>query len=194
MSASVVAMRCPFEAIHFVFKRSPGKAQRQNAGSPKGVENLFRKAKFFCREMSCFCRELFFWPGIVKITGDTGVEVKGCSRNAMEGVFEFSGGWEAFRKWDCVLAQSYPCVEEDGFIDEILEEERTVEMGTGFEKDAEDLPFCEFCQDSGEGKVASGIGDDLNLDALLRERFDLIWGGSGAGEDEEVTIAGVDEL
>jgi hypothetical protein len=86
----------------------------------------------------------------VKIAGDTGVEVKGSSRNAMEGVFEFSGGWDAFCKRDCIFAQSYSCVEEDGFIDEILEAERTIEMRTGFEKNAEDLPFSEFCQDSWE--------------------------------------------
>jgi hypothetical protein len=79
----------------------------------------------------------------VKIDGDTDVEVKGCSRNAMEGVFKFSEGWDAFRKWDCVLAQSYSCVEEDGFIYEILEEERTVKMRTGFEKEIEDLTFCQ---------------------------------------------------
>ena len=45
----------------------------------------------------------------------------------MEGMFKFSGGRDAFSKRNRILAQSYSCMEEDGFADEILTEEGSVE-------------------------------------------------------------------
>jgi hypothetical protein len=50
-------------------------------------------------------------------------------------------------------------VEEDGFVDEVLLEERAVEVRAAFEEDAEDVALGESGEDGGEVEVARVVRD-----------------------------------
>jgi len=77
-------------------------------------------------------------------------------------------------------------IEEDGFVDEVLAEERAVEVRTAFEEDAEDVAFGESGEDGGEAEASVVVGDLVDFHAEGAESGSLGGESGGTAEDEEV--------
>ena len=65
-------------------------------------------------------------------------------------MLEEVGRGEAFGEGDGLVAKLGLGVEEDGFVDEVLAEEGSVEVGAALEQDAKDVALGEGGEDSGE--------------------------------------------
>jgi hypothetical protein len=124
----------------------------------------------------------------VEVAGDAGVWAVGGSGDAVEGLLEEVGGGDAFGEGKGLVAQFGVGVDEDGFVGEVLAEESTVEVGTAFEEEADDVAFGESGEDGVEAEASSVIGDSFDLDAERAEGGGLFVWGEGAAEDEEVGL------
>jgi hypothetical protein len=105
----------------------------------------------------------------VEIAGDAGVCAVGCSGDAVERLLEEVGGGDALGEGEGLVAQFGFSVDEDGFVYEVLTQERAVELGAAFEEEAEDVPFGEGGEDGGEAEVPGVIGNLFDLDAEISE-------------------------
>ena len=84
-------------------------------------------------------------------------------------------------------------VEENGFVDEVLAEEGSVEVGAGLEEDAKDIAFREGIEDGGQGEASGVFGDGFDVDVARGQVGNAVGGSGGAGEDQNVrALAGSD--
>lgn len=144
--------------------------------------------------MSCSCSELFFWPGIVEIARSAKIGPEGGVGGAMEALLDCRSGSDAVGEGKGMIAELYGSLKEHNLVDEVLKKECTVEAGTGFEEDAEDLSLREFCEDRRESEMACVIGDDLDFDTVFAKLVDLFGRSGGAGDQEQVAVDGAKKL
>ncbi len=105
----------------------------------------------------------------MEVAGDGGVRTVGCSGDAVEGLLEEVRGGDTLGEGDGLIAEFGFGVDEDGFVDEVLAEESTVEVRAAFEEEAEDVAFGEGGEDCGEAEASGVIGDLVDLDAERAE-------------------------
>jgi hypothetical protein len=79
----------------------------------------------------------------MEVAGDTGVGAIGGPGDAVERLLEEVGGGDALGEGDGLVAELGFGVHKEGFVDEVLLEERAVEVGAAFEEEAEDVAFGE---------------------------------------------------
>ena len=72
----------------------------------------------------------------MEVAGDTGVWAIGGAGDAVERLLEEIGGGDALGEGQSLVAKLGFGVDEDGFVDEVLMEECTVEVGAAFEEEA----------------------------------------------------------
>ena len=95
---------------------------------------------------------------------------------------------------DCLVAEFGFGVDQDGFVDQILEEEGAVEVGAALEEEAEDVALAEGGQDGGKAEASGVVGDGFDLGAMVCQGCDFGAGGGGAAQDQQVVRRGTDEL
>ncbi len=79
----------------------------------------------------------------MKISTDAGVVSEGFVSCMVESLLKEEGGFDALGERDCARAEFRFGVEEDSLVDEVLGQEGSVEQGTAFEEETEDLAFGE---------------------------------------------------
>ena len=123
----------------------------------------------------------------MEVAGDAGVGAEGGAGDAVEGLFEGLGEGMPWAKGMAFRLVGFG-VEEDGFVDEVLMEECSVEVRAAFEEEAEDVAVGEGGEDCGEAEVSGVVGDGFDLSAEFGEGGDFGFGGGLAAEDEEVVV------
>lgn len=128
------------------------------------------------------------------VAGDAGVGAVAGLGDAAERLLEEIRGGDASGEGDGFGSKFGLRVEEDGFVDEVLGEEGSVEVGAAFEEQAEEVALGECGEDGGEAEVFGVVGDGRDFDSEFSEGGDVsCWRGRSA-EDEEVVAGGADEL
>jgi hypothetical protein len=83
----------------------------------------------------------------VEIAGDAGVWTVGGSGDAVQRLLEEIGGGDALGEGEGLIPQFGVGVDENGFVYQVLAQERAVEVRAAFEEEAEDLSFGEGGED-----------------------------------------------
>ena len=137
------------------------------------------------------------WPGVVEVAGYESVLVprwsEGLVGGALEGLLEEERGGNSGGEGECVGAEFGLAVEEDGFVDEVLVEEGSVEVRAGFQKQAEDVAFGQGGEDGGQAEAAVVAGDGEQFGAGGLQGGYFFGGGGRAVEDKQVGLGGVGE-
>jgi hypothetical protein len=108
-------------------------------------------------------QELRIRPWVVDVAGDTGVRRVVDAGDPGEQLFEDAGGDNTVGERDCLVAQRGFGVEEHGFVDELLAEERAVEVRAALEEEAQDVSFGQSGEDGGKTEAPVVVGDPIDF-------------------------------
>jgi hypothetical protein len=115
-------------------------------------------------------------PWVVEIAGDARVGTDESTGYAVEGLLDDAGRGDALRERDGIVAEFGFGVEEDGFVDEVLNEEGSVEMRATLQQETEDFSFREGVEDRREAEASGVLGDGFDVDFMACEFGDLCAG------------------
>lgn len=107
------------------------------------------------------------------VAGDLVVGVDEGAGYAVERLLEVVRRGYTFGEGDGVIAEVCFGVEEDGFVDQVLLDEGTVELSSALEQNAEDLSLGEGAEDGGEAEAAGVFGYGLDVDSSVGELCDF---------------------
>jgi hypothetical protein len=95
----------------------------------------------------------------VNVAGDAYIRAVGGAGEAVERLLEELWRGESLGERKGVVSEFGLGVDEDGFVDEVLLEERAVEVRAAFEEGAEDVAFGESGEDGREAETSVVVGD-----------------------------------